>query len=294
MGLEVNPNPLQGLGKVNQEKQSIPWPGQEKEMKPRPDHGETSYRGSGKLAGMKALVTGGDSGIGKAVAIAFAREGADVSIAYLNEHEDAQDTVQWVEKAGRQALAIPGDLQDVEHCRTVVRQAFEKFGRLDILVNNAAYQHELKDFSRLTPEELEKTFRTNIFAYIWLAQAALEHLKQGGIIINTGSVTGLEGHPTLLDYSATKGAIHTFTKSLAGVVASRGIRVNCVAPGPVWTPLVPATTSPEHVEKSGQSTLWKRPAQPAEIAPSFVFLASSDSLFYTGEILAPTGSVLAR
>ena len=270
------------------------WPGTARAMEPRPDHGEHSYAGSGKLDGMRALITGGDSGIGRAVAIAFAREGADVAIAYLEEDRDAEESLRWVRDAGRNGVAVRADLREAEECRRAVREAAEALGGLDILVNNAAYQMEAKDIADITPEQLERTFRTNVFGYFWMAQAALEHIADGGCIINTGSVTALEGHPGLIDYSATKGAVHVFTKALAKSVAKRGIRVNCVAPGPVWTPLIPSTFGEEHVEKFGANTIWGRPAQPAEIAPSYVFLASADARFYTGEILAPTGEAATR
>jgi len=288
----MDPNPLAeerakgGPGPQHQE-----WPGREAELRPPADHGEETYVGSGKLAGRAALITGGDSGIGRAVAIAFAREGADVAIGYFNEHEDARETGRWVRAAGRRFLAFAGDVGDREHCRELVRRTVEEFGRLDILVNNAAFQWETEDLAALTPEQLERTFRTNIYACFWLAQAALEHMGPGSVILNTGSVTALEGNAGLLDYSATKGAIHVFTKSLARALAPRGIRVNCVAPGPVWTPLIPASFSEEHVAGFGGDTVWGRPAQPAEIAPAFVFLASADSRYCTGEIFAPTGRV---
>jgi NAD(P)-dependent dehydrogenase (short-subunit alcohol dehydrogenase family) len=271
------------------EAQKSSWPGQTAEMRPTPDHGESTYKGSGKLTGKTALITGGDSGIGRAVAIAMAREGADIAIAYLNEHEDAKETAGWVEKAGRRAITIARDLQHAESCRQIVEETVERLGKLDILVNNAAYQWELADIEALTSQQLERTFRTNIFAYILVAQAALRHMGSGSVIINTGSVTALSGQPSLIDYSATKGAIHTFTKSLAQAVAERGIRVNCVAPGPVWTPLITATLVEKHVERFGQNTFWERPAQPSEIAPSYVFLSSDDSRYYTGGVLSPTG-----
>ena len=271
-------------------------PGAESEMQPTPDHGESSYRGCGKLQDLAAVITGADSGIGRAVALAFAREGADIAFGYLGEEEaeDARETQRLVEEAGRRCLAERFDVRDPEACNAFVRRAHETFGRLDIVVNNAAYQMEQKSIEDIPLEQLERTFHTNIFGYFYMVRAALPYLKEGAAIINTGSVTALEGNKGLLDYSATKGAIHTFTKSLAMNLAERGIRVNCVAPGPVWTPLIPATLEPGHVEKFGQDTRWGRPAQPAEIAPSYVFLASADSRYYTGEVLAPTGKTTTR
>jgi NAD(P)-dependent dehydrogenase (short-subunit alcohol dehydrogenase family) len=272
------------------------WPGRTDAMEPRPDHGEESYRGSDRLAGKAALITGGDSGIGRAVAIAFAREGADVAIGYLpdQEEEEAEETLRWVHEAGRKGVAIGADLMRRDECRRLVAEAAAGLGRLDILVNNAAYQCEQEDFAKLTEEQVERTFRTNILGYLWVAQAALEHLPEGGVILNTGSVTAFQGNTSLIDYAATKGAIHTLTVSLAQSLAERGIRVNCVAPGPVWTPLIPSTFSAEHVERFGADTFWQRPAQPVEIAPSFVFLASDDGRYYTGEVLAPTGRMATR
>ena len=271
-------------------------PGVERKMKPLADHGEKSYRGSGKLEGLAAIITGGDSGIGRAVAIAFAREGADVAIAYLSEKEDedARETARWVEEAGRRCIVKRFDVQKQQACRTFVDAVAQKFGRLDILVNNAAYQQEQQSILDITEAQLLGTFRTNIFGYFFMVQGALPHLKKGAAIINTGSVTAMRGNAGLLDYSATKGAIHTFTRSLAQSLAEQGIRVNCVAPGPVWTPLIPATMDKEHVKQFGQNTYWGRPAQPAEIAPSYVFLASTDGRYYTGEVLAPTGSETSR
>jgi NAD(P)-dependent dehydrogenase (short-subunit alcohol dehydrogenase family) len=265
------------------------WPGHESGLHPRADHGEDSYRGAQRLAGRRALITGGDSGIGRAVALAFAREGADVAIAYFDEHDDAETTARLVREAGRRCELLPGDVRERAHCRSLVTRTVDALGGLDILVNNAAYQMEQTQIADITEAQLDRTFRTNIYAYIWLAQAALEHLDAGGVILNTGSITAMEGNASLMDYAATKGAIHAFTKSLAQAVADRGIRVNCVAPGPVWTPLIPATLSEDHVEAFGEDTLWERPAQPAEIAPTYVFLASDHGRYYSGEVFAPTG-----
>jgi len=270
------------------------WPGTEGEMHPKADHGEESYRGSGRLEGRRALITGGDSGIGKAVAIAFAREGADVAISYLSESDDAADTVRWIEDADRRALALSGDLIDPAHCRSVVDRAATELGGLDLLVNNLAAHWEQEGLEDVTDEQLERTFQTNILATFRVTRSALEHLERGSVIINTGSVVALRGSPTLIDYSATKGAIHVFTKSLATNLSPRGIRVNCVAPGPVWTPLIPSTKDEEEVAEFGADTAWKRPAQPAELAPAFVFFASADSRFCTGEILAVTGGSTTR
>jgi NAD(P)-dependent dehydrogenase (short-subunit alcohol dehydrogenase family) len=272
-------------------------PGVESKLEPRADHGEESYRGSGKLQGLAAVITGGDSGIGRAVAIAFAREGADVAIGYLSpkEERDARETARWVEEAGQRCIRVRFDVQDRAACRRFVEKAVREFGRLDIVVNNAAYQQEQKSILDITEEQLDGTFRTNIYGYIYIVQAALPHLKEGAVILNTGSVTAMKGNGSLIDYSATKGAIHTFTRSLAQSLAEKGIRVNCVAPGPVWTPLIPATfADKEHVEQFGGDTFWGRPAQPAEIAPSYVFLASNDARYYSGEVLAPTGSETSR
>jgi hypothetical protein len=271
-------------------------PGTEKELKPQADHGENDYRGSGKLEGLAAIITGGDSGIGRAIAIAFAREGADVAIGYLSEKEDddARETAKWVEQAGRRCLTHRFDVKEKAACEEFVARAVKEFGRLDILVNNAAYQQEQESILDITEEQLDGTFRTNIYGYIFMVQASLPHMKEGAVILNTGSVTALKGNPGLIDYSATKGAIHTFTRALAQSLAEQGIRVNCVAPGPVWTPLIPATMSKETVAKFGENTVWSRPAQPAEIAPSYVFLASKDAKYYTGETLSPTGSDVSR
>ncbi len=268
-------------------------PGTDQKLKPKADHGEESYRGSGKLAGRAAIITGGDSGIGRAVAIAFAREGADVAIGYLSEKEeaDARETLHFLTP---KSFAHRFNVQKREECLAFVERTVKELGRLDIVVNNAAYQQEQKSILDITEEQLDGTFRTNIYGSIFIVQAALPHLKDGASILNTGSVTAMKGNPGLIDYSATKGAIHTLTRSLAQSLAEKGIRVNCVAPGPVWTPLIPATMDKEHVEQFGKNTVWGRPAQPAEIAPSYVFLASDDAKYYTGEVLAPTGSETSR
>lgn len=270
-------------------KQQQEWPGRERDLEPEADHGEDSYRGSGRLEGRKALITGGDSGIGRAVAIAFAREGADVCIAYYNEDEDARETMRWVREAGRRGIALPGDLADPAHCREVVNRTADELSGLDLLVNNAAVHFETPDFMDLEPDQVERTFRTNIFSFFWTSQAALEHMPGGGAIVNSGSVVALKGHPSLLDYAATKAAIHNFTRSLAAAVSERGIRVNCVAPGPVWTPLIASTREEEAVEEFGADTYWGRPAQPVELAPAYVFLASADARFISGEILSVSG-----
>ncbi|HEX6616829.1 MAG TPA: SDR family oxidoreductase, partial [Gemmatimonadales bacterium] len=271
-------------------KQHLEKPGRESDLQPRPQYKAPAYKGSGKLEGMTALVTGGDSGIGRAVCVLFAREGADVAIVYLSEDKDAEETRQAVEAEGRRALLIPGDVTDSEFCDEAVESTVEEFGKLDILVNNAAFQEHAKSLEDITNEQLERTFRTNIFGYFYMARAALPHLGEGASIINTGSVTGLEGSKNLLDYSSTKGAIHAFTKSLAQNVVERGIRVNCVAPGPVWTPLNPADQSADKVAEFGQSVAMKRPAQPEELAPSYVFLAAPVcSSYITGEVLPVLG-----
>jgi len=288
-------DPMSGP-KVSKKDTDQPYPGTDQDMKPGADHGEESYTGCGKLEGLAAVITGGDSGIGRAVAIAFAKEGADVAISYLSEDEDedAQETKRQVEAAGRRCLVQRMDVRERQACFDFVQAAAKEFGRLDILVNNAAYQMEQPSIHEITEEQLDRTFRTNIFGYIYMAQAALKHMKAGACIINTGSVTAMEGNTGLIDYSATKGAIHTFTKALAQAISDDGIRVNCVAPGPVWTPLIPATLEPEHVEKFGQDTMWKRPAQPVEIATAYVYLASSDARYISGEVIAITGKSSTR
>jgi len=272
-------------------KQHQDKPGCESELKPRPKYEAPEYRAAGKLTGKMALVTGGDSGIGRAVAVLFAREGADVAIHYLPEEQsDAEETQRAIEAAGRRALLIAGDISDPQHCRDIVETVVRKFGQLDILVNNAAFQQHQDTLGDVTEEQWDHTFKTNIYGYFHMAQAALKHLKRGGVIINTGSITGLEGSPKLLDYSATKGAIHAFTKSLAQNLVKRGIRVNCVAPGPVWTPLNPSDQPADKVAEFGSDVPMERPAQPEEIAPAYVFFASeADSSYITGEVLTLLG-----
>lgn len=274
---------------VNPPQKQSRQPGRRKEMHPQPVSIRDDYRGSGKLEGKIALVTGGDSGIGRAVALHFAREGADVAIAWLEETDDARDTASLIEKEGRRCLSIKGDLGNERHCQRVVEKVIAKFGRIDILVNNAAEQHPVDAPEELTAAQIEKTFRTNVFAYLNVARAALPHMDEGATIINTGSVTGTRGHKTLIDYSSTKGAIQAMTFSLAQAVAERGIRVNAVAPGPIWTPLIPASFDRKQVAEFGGDTLMKRPGQPAEVAPAYVFLASADASYITGQIIHING-----
>lgn len=268
-------------------------PGRTDDMEVRPDHGEETYRGSGRLEGRRAVITGGDSGIGRAVAIAFAREGADVLIAHLpEEEEDARETIRWIEEAGRKAVAVAGDLQDEAHCRDIVSRAVAELGGIDVLVSNAAYQMALDGLGSLTTAQLERTYRTNVFAMIWLCQAALPHLEPGASIIASCSIQAYQPSPHLLDYASTKAAIANLTKNLSQELAERGIRVNAVAPGPVWTPLIPATMEPEAVEQFGQQTPLGRAGQPAELAPAYVFFASQESSYVTGEVLGVTGGKL--
>lgn len=264
-------------------------PGKESEMQPKPKADDAKYQGSGKLKDKVALITGGDSGIGRAVAIAFAKEGADVAIVYLNEHDDAKETKHLVEQQGRRAVAIAGDIGDENFCQHTVQQTIDEFGKLDILVNNAAEQHPQESIEDITKEQLERTFRTNIFSMFFLTKAALKHLQEGSAIINTTSVTAYKGNPQLLDYSSTKGAIVAFTRSLSKSLVEKGIRVNAVAPGPIWTPLIPSTFPEEKVENFGKQVPMKRAGQPEEVAPSYVFLASDDSSYMSGQILHPNG-----
>jgi NAD(P)-dependent dehydrogenase (short-subunit alcohol dehydrogenase family) len=264
-------------------------PGLTREMDPRPDHGEASYKGSGRLQDKKAIITGGDSGIGRAVALAFAREGADVLISYLNEHEDAEETRRLVEGAGRKAVLVPGDISKAEHCRAIVQQAVDAFGRIDILVNNAAHQLTFDEVDEFSDDEWDYTFRTNIYAMFWLSKAAVPHMPQGGSIINTTSVQADSPSPNLLAYATTKGAIQNFTGGLAQMLAEKGVRVNCVAPGPIWTPLIPATMPAEKVKDFGKQVPMQRPGQPAECAPVYVMLASDEASYVSGATVAVTG-----
>ncbi len=265
------------------------YPGRESDMRPAPDFGEASYRGSGKLAGKVALITGADSGIGRAVALAFAREGADVIISYLNEDEDAQETVRVVTESGQRAVAIAGDIQNESHCTHLIDHTIQELGRLDILVNNAAFQNVVDDIQQLTSDDWDRAFKTNIYAMFYLSKAALRHLPPGGAIINTTSIQAYQPSANMLHYAATKGAIVTFTKALAEEGLKQGVRVNAVAPGPVWTPLIVSTMPAEQYTTFGADGAMGRPAQPAELAPSYVFLASQDSSYIAGEIIGVTG-----
>lgn len=270
-------------------KQPQSVPGSQKKMDPYPDCGEQSYKGSGRLAGKIALITGGDSGIGRAVAIAFAREGADVAIAYLNEHEDAEETARWVEQAGRQCLLLPGDLAQKAQCYDIVSKSVERFGHIDVLVNNAAFQMTHQNFEDIPDEEWVMTFDVNITAIFRICQAALKHMKAGGSIINTSSVNSDMPKPTLLPYATTKGAIANFTGGLAQMLGPKGIRVNSVAPGPIWTPLIVSTMTDEEVQNFGGETPLGRPGQPVEVAPIYVLLASDEASYITGQRYGVTG-----
>jgi NAD(P)-dependent dehydrogenase (short-subunit alcohol dehydrogenase family) len=290
MAKDRNPDPRKKGDGPPYPAQQQPTPGSERELRPRPDYGEESYVGRGRLRDRVAIVTGGDSGIGRAVALAFAREGADVVVAYLDEHDDAQETRRAVEGAGRKALLVAGDLAEEPECARLVREAVARFGRLDVLVTNAAFQgRQLERFEDLDPERLDRTFRTNILAMFHLVRHALPHLKPGAAIINTTSIQAYHPNPQILDYAVTKGAIRTFTQGLAKELTKRGIRVNGVAPGPIWTPLIPQSFGEEKVSKHGESAPLERAGQPAEVAPVFVFLASDEASYVSGEIVGVTG-----
>ncbi len=282
-------NPREAGAKPPFPQKSLDYPGLESEMTPRPDFGEESYRGHGRLHGKVALITGADSGIGRAVALAYAREGADVLISYLNEDTDAEETARVVRDAGRRAVLAPGDISEEAHCRSLVERTVAELGRLDILVNNAAYQMSREGIEQIPDGEWERTFETNIFAMYYLCKAAWHHLQPGSSIINTASIQAYQPSPELLSYASTKGAIVTFSKALAQEGAEKGIRVNVVAPGPVWTPLIPATMPEEKAQQFGQDSPLGRPAQPVELAPLFVFLASNESSYITGEVVGVTG-----
>lgn len=285
---------------MNKQKQGQPpqhqnqQPGHESEMNPKPVSEDPTYRGSGKLQNKVAIISGGDSGIGKAVAIYFAKEGADIVVLYLNEHEDANETKRQVEEEGRQCLLIAGDIGDEIFCKHAVKQTIDHFEKIDTVVNNAAEQHPQKGLLNITSAQLERTFRTNIFSFFYLSKAALPYLEQGSTIINTASITAYEGNEQLLDYSATKGAIVTFTRSLSKSLVGQGIRVNGVAPGPIWTPLIPSTFSSGKVASFGTNTPMKRAGQPEEVAPSYVFLASDDSSYMTGQMLHVNGGTIVN
>ena len=269
--------------------QRQPMPGTTGAMQPRPDHGEKTYKGCGRLKGLKAVITGGDSGIGRAVAIAYAREGADILIAYLNEHEDANEVKQLVEQEGRKAVLVPGDLKDPRHCREVIKRAIDDLGGVDILVNNAAHQATFKDIGDISDEEWELTFKVNIHAMFYLSKAAVPHMKPGSSIINTASINADTPNPILLAYATTKGAIQNFTAGLAQMLAEKGIRVNAVAPGPIWTPLIPSTMPEDAVKNFGKQVPMKRPGQPVELATTYVMLADPMSSYVSGATVPVTG-----
>lgn len=289
---QTTQNPLDKYEKPPFPKQQQQPTGSEAQMQPKPDYGEESYKGSGKLTGKAAIITGGDSGIGRAVALAYAREGADVLFTYLEADQDAEETIRVVEGSGRKVIAMKGDVGDESFCKQVVQRAVREFGHLDILVNNAGYQQTHEHITEISSDEIERVFRTNILSMFWLCKAAANELRPGGAVINTASIEAYQPEPVLLDYSATKGAIVTFTKGLAKQFIENGIRVNAVAPGPVWTPLIPMSMPAEYVSKFGQSSPMKRPAQPVEVAPAYVFLASNEASYINGEILGVTGGEL--
>ena len=264
-------------------------PGLESEMDPKPDYGEESYKGSGKLKGKAAVITGGDSGIGRAVALAFAREGADVLISYLSEENDAEETARVVEAAGRKCLTVAGDISEEAHCRAIINRAVKEFGKVDVLVNNAAFQMTRESIEEISSEEFDRTLKTNLYAMFWLTKAAVPHMPKGGAVINTSSIQADAPSPELLPYAMTKAAIQNFTGGLAQMLGKKGIRANCVAPGPIWTPLIPATMPPEKVKNFGKNVALGRPGQPAELAPVFVLLASDDSSYMAGATVAVTG-----
>lgn len=284
MSIETRPKPPF-------ERQTQPFPAHDSAMHPKADHGERSYEGSGRLAGRKALVTGGDSGIGRAVAIAFAREGADVAISYLDETDDAQETRRWVEDAGRKCLLLPGDIAAPEHCKAVVEATAEAFGGLDLLVNNAAYQKPNRSLDDISIEDWDRTFAVNINAMFYMTKAANPHLREGSSIVNTSSVNSKHPMPTLLAYSATKAAIANFTLGLAQLLAERHIRVNAVLPGPIWTPFIPSGMFADQVESFGSQTPFGRPGQPAELAPTYVSLASQESSYTSGALVVVAGGM---
>jgi NAD(P)-dependent dehydrogenase (short-subunit alcohol dehydrogenase family) len=264
-------------------------PGLESEMDPKPDYGEESYKGSGKLEGKAAVITGGDSGIGRAVALAFAREGADVLISYLSEESDAKETARVVEASGRKCVAVPGDIQDEAHCRAIIDRAVKEFGKVDILVNNAAFQMTRESIEEISTDEFDRTLKTNLYAMFWLTRAAVPHMPAGGAVINTSSIQADSPSPQLLPYAMTKAAIQNFTGGLAQMLGKKGIRANCVAPGPIWTPLIPATMPPEKVKNFGKDVALGRAGQPVELAPVYVLLASDDSSYMAGATVAVTG-----
>ena len=294
---QKNPDPRDAGPKPPFPEQTQPAPGFEGRMDPQPDYGEQSYKGFGRLKDRVALVTGGDSGIGRAVCLAFAREGADLAVSFLNESEDAKQVQRITEEAGRQALLLPGDLSVEAHCRKLVEDTVKRFGRIDILVNNAAFQgHSVEKFEEIDPERLERTFRTNILGYIWMIRSCLPRMAEGAAIINTTSITAYKGSPELPDYAATKGAIVALTRSLSQKLwKSQKIRVNAVAPGPIWTPLIPASFSEERTASHGGSAPMERAGQPDEVAPCYIFLASEqDSSFITGQVLHPNGGAVVN
>jgi NAD(P)-dependent dehydrogenase (short-subunit alcohol dehydrogenase family) len=285
----VTLDPTTAYATPPQPKQQQEMPGDTEKMAPAPDHGETTYKGHGRLAGRSAIITGGDSGIGRAVAIAYAREGADVLISYLSEENDARETARWVEEAGRTAVLVPGDIGDEAHCRSLVERAMTEFGRLDILVNNAAHQATIDSIEEISSEEWDRTMRTNLYAMFYLCRAAVPVMRPGSVIINTSSIQSKLPTPELLAYATTKGAIANFTAGLAGMLGEKGIRVNAVAPGPIWTPLIPSTLPVEKVEKFGSDTPLGRVGQPAELAGAFALLASDEASYISGAVIPVTG-----